>query len=64
MWSVHAIVPDLIEELGVGDFVEGLVAVEHNGICLAIHIDRLGPVVNAADKLSLTPGGGTDKKKW
>ncbi len=43
-----------MEELGVGDFVEGLAEVEHDGICLVFHIDGPVPVINAADELSLT----------
>ncbi len=49
----YAIVPDFIEDLDVGDFVEGLTEVEHDGICPVFHIDGSGPVVNAADELNL-----------
>ncbi len=48
------IVPDLMGELGVGHFVEGLSEVEHDAICLVFHIDGSGPVVDGADELSLT----------
>ena len=49
----NVIVPDLMEDFGVGDFVEGLAEVKHDGICLVFHIDGSGPVVNAADELNL-----------
>ena len=49
----YAIVPDLMEELGMRDFVKGLAEIKHDGICLVFLIDGLGPVVNAADELSL-----------
>ncbi len=49
----YAIVPDLMEELGMRDFVEGLAEVEHDGICLVFFVDGSGPVVDAADELSL-----------
>ncbi len=49
----YAIVPDLMEELGMRDFVEGIAEVEHDSICLVFLVDGSGPVVNAAAELSL-----------
>ncbi len=50
----YAIIPDLMEETGVGDFVKGFAEVEHEGICLVFDIDGSGPVINATDGFSLT----------